>query len=113
MRLTALSNPSFDIRELAMWVGDPDAGTSEVALDAVIARPRELQYVVWDEPRLVDLLRMRLTDKENSEYVISDQVFKSLMTGWNSAVAATIAFDITDRTSIIELYIDVDPTEGE
>jgi hypothetical protein len=105
VKFAALANPSFDIRELAMRLNVRDSDDVETAIDAIIARPQEFQYVTWDEPRALDLVPARLTEKLDGMFVVSDETFEAFARGWSSATAAAIAFDIMDRASIVDLFL--------
>lgn len=108
VRVAALSNPVFDIRELALLTHADDVQLSEDALDAVIARGGEFQYVMWDEPRAMELVPLRLTETKDGSYVVSDSAFEAFMRGWNSATAEVVAFGVADRKSILSLYLETD-----
>lgn len=105
VRTAALSNPKFDIREVSQWIGTNDPNVSESAVDAVIARGPEFQYVMWDEPKVMELVPLRLMDTENGKYVIDDATFKAFMTGWNTATAQRVDFDRQHRGTIVETYL--------
>lgn len=55
----------------------------------------------------------RLLETRDGEYVVNDEAFEALMHGWNSAVATVVAFHVTDRKSILGLYLDVHSGEGD
>lgn len=113
VRIAALANHTFDIRELAQLIGSNDVDMSEDAIDAVIARPREFHHIVWDERAALDLVPIRLTEKLDGSYVVSDAAFETFMRGWDSAAAATVAFDVADRASILSLFLREDGDESD
>jgi len=104
-RTAALSNPRFDIREVSQWIAANDPAVSESAVDAVIARGPEFQYVMWDEPQVMKLVPLRLTETEDGKYVVDNAIFRAFMTGWSSAIAQQVDFDGQDRRSILEIYL--------
>ena len=108
VKVAALANPRHDIRRLATMLNTSGADVRDAAIDAIIARPREFQYVVWDEPRALELIPARLTTKADGDYIVRDDAFEAFARGWNSATAAAISFDVMERESIVNLLLHED-----
>ena len=107
VRVTAMTNPALPISDLAHLTSSDDPGIAESALDAVIGRGSEFQYLVWEEPAVMTRVALRLIETIDERYVVSATRFEAFLRGWNSELAAATDFETTDRLAILDRYLPI------